>query len=676
MKVFLLTLTVCASNFAVGAQSAADDWRTQAPVSLKSSLNARFHPVPVSAVEMSDGFWGVRLHWIAERVLPVLRQQLEDKGTIDNFIRIAGKKNVPRKGRPGSDADLYKWMEAAAWATVSLSPSSPVKQKFLSDLESLIQIVAGAQDPSGYLDTFYSAEKANLRFTDLLHSDEDHCLAHLLIAGIAYYRVTGNRDLLSVGIRFADHVISNYGPNGKPFVAVHPELESALVELYRTLGETKYLDFARYLLSGGDRERLRLRDSDIRYLFSAKPFVSRTELDGQAVGALQTASGATDYVAESGDPAYRHVLDLLWQDLTQRKMSLVGGAALRINSEVFGEAYDVADGSFNSETAVAVANAAWNYRLLAVTADARYSDLFERALYNGIGASLSINSTITCYRSLSTIGIEKGRSPYYESSTCPPDLLGFLESLPSYVYSTSRDGVFVNLFNDSELNWHLEDGTGLRIVQSTNYPWDGEVKLRLYPAKPSQFALRLRWPEWAANAEFTINGSRVTGDFNRGSFVALTRTWQAGDVVELVLPISLEVIRANPRADDLYGKAAIERGPLVYSIQQPDNPAAPISDTFIRPTGTGTTEFHKELLGGITVVRFPGFVSEKLLSIQPLYEPWNSGVAASRKPVSLTLVPYFTCGSRAPENVEIWIPVFRGTEPPLTGMMRYFGEKR
>jgi uncharacterized protein len=669
MKQFVLLILVGAvgAQFSFCAPADPSAWKSEGAISLNASLNARFHPVPVSAVKLTGGFWSVRSKLIVDRTLPMLRQALEERGVVENFLRVSGKKSGPRKGRQSSDADLYRWMEAAAWAIASPDTPPLTKQTLQSDMDMLIPVIADAQEADGYLDTYFTGDRARLRFTDPLHSREDYCLAHLLQAGIAYYRATGERKLLNIGLKFADDVVANFGPAGKPFIAAHPELIGAMVEVYRTVGETKYLEFARYLLSGTAREPLHLKDADIRNMFIAKPFTSRTELDGEAVNALYAASGATDYFAESGDPAYKRTIDSVWTDLTTRKMTVTGGAALRPGSDILSEPYDVPAPVSNSEAPAAISNAAWNSRLLALTGDARYGDVLERTLYNSVAAALLLNGNLNCARGAQGASTEKLRSVYFENETCPPDLPGLVESLRSYLFATSRDGLYINLYNNSELNWRLEDGTGLKVVESTDYPWSGEAKFTVYPSHPSQFTIYLRWPGWSSTADFQINGNRVTGDFKPGAYVPLTRTWQSGDTITVNFPIQTQLIRANVKAGELYGKAVVERGPIVFSLDQADQGQTPIADMFFRLGGVGTAEFHKELFGGATIVKHPGFISEKTLADQPLYEPWAQGYAPNKRPSNLTLAPYFVWSNRQPDNLIVWVPILRAAEPAGRG---------
>ncbi len=296
------------------------------------------------------------------------------------------------------------------------------KTQLRGDIESLTTHIAAAQQPDGYLDTYFVGDKARLRFTDLVHSHEDFCLGHLLQAGIAYYRATGSRLLLDIGIRFADNVVENFGPTKRPFVTGHPELEMALVELYRTTGQTKYLEFARYLLSGVERDRLKLKDADVRYMFSGRPFTSRTEFEGHAVRALYAASGATDYYTESGDAAYKKTIDLLWTDLTSRKMYITGGVGSRAAGESFGDPYELPSQTAYAEACAAVANVMWNYRLLMLTGDARYADTLERTLYNAVNAGMSLSGNQYCYRTPLASSGDRLRNPWYDVTCCPPNI--------------------------------------------------------------------------------------------------------------------------------------------------------------------------------------------------------------------------------------------------------------
>ncbi len=642
--------------------SETDDWSRQGVIYLDHSLNAQMHPVPVSAVHLGDGFWSARRKVTLDRSLPTMLDLLEEHGDVDNFRRLSGKKNVPRRGPLYTDSDVYKWIEAASWAIASSDTPPSDRQHLKAKIDSLIADIVAAQEPGGYLNTYYVGDRAHLRFTELVRSHEDYCLGHLIQAAIAYYRATGERSLLDAAIKFADYIVANFGATKRPFFTGHPELEMALVELYRTTGQTKYLDFVHYLYSGVDRDRLRLTPADTHYAFSGRAFTSRTEFEGHAVRALYAASGATDYFAESGDVSFKRTLDLLWTDLTMRKMYITGGVGSRSAGETFGDPYELPSSQAYAETCASVANVMWNFRMLAITANSRYADVLERALYNGVNSGMSLSGTLYCYRNPLQSNGDKARNPWYDTTCCPPNVERLFESLPGYFYATSREGVFVNLFHSSELDWHLENGTGLKLTQSTNYPWSGDIRLTVQPEHPSQFTVFLRWPAWATTADIQINGTKVDGDFHPGQFIPLTRTWQANDSITVSFPIQTTPMQANPRVSELYGHLALMRGPLVYALEQIDQNGASLNDIFIRAGTTGTIEVRRELLGGVTVIHYPGFVTDKPLSDESLYESAAVAVLRQRHPITLTFIPYYAWANRETTPMEVWVPFVRPPE--------------
>ncbi len=621
-------------------------------------MNARLHPVPVQAVHLGDGFWSSRRKVTTDVSLPTMLALMEEHGDVDNFRRLAGKPELPRKGPLYTDSDVYKWIEAAAWALASNETSETAKQTLRGDIDSLTNNILAAQEPSGYLNTYFVGDRVHLRFTDLPHSHEDYCLGHLLQAGIALYRATGNRRLLDAGIRFADYIVANFGPSKRPFVTGHPELEMAMVELYRTTGQTKYLDFTRYLFSGVERDRLKLKDSDVKYMFSGKPFTSRTIFEGHAVRALYAASGATDFFTESGDPAYKHTLDSLWTDLTTRKMYITGGVGSRSAGESFGDDYELPSEQAYSETCASVANVMWNFRMLNLTGEARYADVLERALYNSVNSGMSLAGNLYCYRNPLASNGDKLRSPWYDTTCCPPNIERLFESLPGYFYATSRDGVYVNLYHNSDLDWHLEDGTGLHLNQASGYPWTGDMKLTVTPAKTADFTVYLRWPGWAPNADVEVNGQPVNlAGSKRGAFIAITRTWNRGDVITANFPMTPVPMSANPRVTDDYGRVALQRGPLVYALEQTDQSGFSLGDLFFKPGTSIASETRRDLLGGLIVLKVAGQAAERSLVDEPLYQPAASAANRARKAVTLTFIPYFAIANREPTPMEVWIPV-------------------
>jgi DUF1680 family protein len=604
---------------------------------------------------MGPGFWTDRRKTNVERSIPSMLQQLEEHGVLDNFRRLSGLK-APRKGPLYTDSDVYKWLEAVAYVLQS-GDNPGLRKKF----DEITEIVLAAQEPSGYLNTYWVEDRAKLRFTEMNRSHELYCLGHLLQGAIARYRADGDRKLLDGGIRFVNYLVENFGPAKRPLLTGHPELEMALVDLYRVTKDKRYLDLAGYLLSGVERERLKLRDSDVKYMFSGKPFTSRMEFEGHAVRAMYACSGAADYYAETGDDAYLHTLDRLWNDLTQSKMYVTGGVGSRSSGEAFGEQYELPNFQAYGESCAAIGNMMFNARMLAIHGEAKYADVIERALYNGINSGMSLDGTLYCYRNpLASTG-EKIRNPWYDTTCCPPNLERVFASLPGYMYGTDPSGVYVHLYHSSTMNWRLEDGTALRLKQTTDYPWSGEIKLEVEPAAAREFTLHLRIPEWAKGAAVSVNGSKLRGTVAAGEYYDLKRTWKTGDTVTLSLPMDVQIVYPNPRLSESAGKIAVQRGPLVYCMEQVDNPGGiSIFDRYaVLNSQTSTNMFkpvlREDRLGKIWVLEQEGRGYVKPAEGEPLYSYGNPGQRKAVK-IPITLIPYYAWANRGESAMEVWIP--------------------
>jgi hypothetical protein len=605
---------------------------------------------------MGNGFWSERMRTNVEESIPTLLALLEEHGVVDNFRRLSGRKNEGRKGPLYTDSDLYKWMEAVAF--VLQSGDHP---QLRETLDKLIDDVLAAQEPSGYLDTYYVGERAKLRFSEMYRSHELYCLGHLLQAAIAYYRATGDRKLLDGGIKYADYVLRTFGPEKKPAVTGHPEFEMALVELYRTTGDKRYLDFVNYLFTG-EKLRLQLTDEQVTYLFSGIPFTSRIELVGHAVRALYACSGATDYYLETGDAEYRETLDRLWKDLVERKMYITGGVGSYAQGESVGAAYDLPNQRAYAESCAAIANLMWNWRMLAASAQAPYTDVMEKALYNGINSGMSLSGTLYCYRNpLESRGDEAIRQPWYDTTCCPPNLERTFASIPGYLYSTSPSGVYVHLYHSSTLDWHLEDGTRLKLVQQTKYPWDGDISLKISPTKAATFTLYLRIPDWSSKATVTLEGKPAPGKPKAGEYFAIHREWNGETTVRLQLDMTPHLVAANPLVREDYGRVAVQRGPLLYCLEQVDQEERGSIFDFALSASAGpssgfTSEFRPDVLGGIVMLKHQGMATPKPLSEEPLYGAIERIPRSEGKEVDLTFIPYYAWANRLPGAMEVWIP--------------------
>ncbi|GAC1355223.1 MAG: glycoside hydrolase family 127 protein [Acidobacteriaceae bacterium] len=550
-------------------------------------------------------------------------------------------------------------MEAVGFA-LQTDPSLPVRQT----MDGMIREVVAIQEPSGYLNTYYQGDKVKLRMapgTTQTTGHELYCIGHMLQGAIAYYRATGDKTLLDAGVRFVnDFLLPNYGPGEKqtPIVSGHPEIEMSLVELYRTTGDKRHLDLAGYILQGD--KRVTLRRQQVVYMYCGIPFTSRTKLEGHAVRAMHACCGATDYFLETGDPTYWKTLEALWHDLSEHQMYVTGGVGARSEGEAFGEPYELPNARAYGESCAAIGNMMWNWRMLAATGEAKYTDVIERALYNGINSGMSLDGKTYCYRNplaFDPAGGDKIRNTWYDTTCCPPNIERTMASLPGYFYSAAKDGVYVHLYDNSEMKWKLDSGTALALTQRTNYPWDGNVKLTVAPAKAEEFTVYVRVPGWSKKTTVTVDGKPVSG-VTAGEYLALKRRWTGPSVVEMAFDMEPQILRANPAVSDDTGRVAIQRGPIVYCMEGLDQPGADAKafplyqarlDGALKPT------FEKDKLDGIVLLQHEGRKSSEAQGHGGLYEA--AVKAKGTEPASLRLIPYYAWANREPSAMQVWIPV-------------------
>jgi uncharacterized protein len=638
------------------------DFKDQAVENLVKSPYAKLRNIPVHAVTIQSGFWSPRREINVSKSIPSMHDELEAHGRMDNFRRVVGKSNAEQRGPVFSDSDVYKWTEAAGFALQSGD---------LPDLRSMaekaINEVVAVQEPSGYLNTYYVDDRKPLRMQTQTQTTghELYNIGHMLQGAIAYYRATGDRKLLDAAIRFVDDfLIPGYGPAPKqPIVSGHPEIEMGLIELYRTTGDKRHLDLAGYILQGDTR--LQLPERRTIYMFSGTPFTSRTKLEGHAVRAMYACCGATDYFMETGDSSYWKTLNTLWDDLTSTKMYVTGGVGSRSDGEAFGDAYELPNFRAYGESCAAIGNMMWNWRMLAATGDAKFTDVIERALYNGINSGMSLDGVLYCYRNPLAFDPSTGdkiRNQWYDVTCCPPNLERILASLPGYFYSTSKEGIYAHLYDNSELDWHLEDGTGLKVAQKTNYPWDGKVEITVTPARASDFTFFLRIPGWAERAQVTVNNKPVTGT-KPGEYLALSRRWSPGDAIRLQLDMAPQVVQGNPRIADDTGRVAVQRGPLIYCLEEMDQPSGVALSDVALDLGTGSSEAFQsrtqaDLLGGIVVLQHMGVAYERSAAENALYSRYSRKSPKTRK-VDLRLIPYYAWANRHPTAMQVWTPLYK-----------------
>jgi len=645
------------------------DWKDAGVIDLSNSPYAKLKTVPVRAVSIQDGFWTKRRKTNLVSSIPSMHDELLAHGRMDNFLRLQGKSSAPQKGPVFSDSDIYKWTEAAAF-TMQTKDEPQLRKT----TQEMIREVVAIQEPNGYLNTYYVGDRKPERmlYPTQERGHELYNLGHMLQGAIAYYRATGDPTLLNAGMRFVDDfLIPSYGPgkNQKGIVSGHPEIEMALIELYRTTGKHQYVDLAGYILHGD--ERIPLTPQQTTYMFCGIPFTSRTKLEGHAVRAMYACCGATDYYLETGDQAYWKTLNTLWEDLNSHQLYVTGGVGARESGEAFGDAYELPNARAYGESCAAIGNMMWNWRMLAGSGEARFTDVIERALYNGINSGMSLDGKTYCYRNPlafdpsgdssdrhATDG--KIRNPWYDTTCCPPNLERTFASLPGYFYSTSADGVYVHLYDNSEMNWHLHDGTGLKIHQKTSYPWDGDIAMTVSPATPTEFTVYVRIPGWSANNTVKVNGKALSGA-KRGEYFAIRRRWSANDKIDLSFDMTTHLLKANPAVADDRGRVAFQRGPIVFCMEQLDQPNQGddknLTGYRVDIAGNTTSQFDPNLLDGVMVLDHPGYLSSSTDS--NLY--YSAALPEKRQEVrtSVKLIPYYAWANRDPAAMQVWVPYER-----------------
>lgn len=619
-----------------------------AVIDLSHSPHARLKPVPLSAVQIEDAFWKPRLNINRETTIPSQLIHCEETGRIDNFRRASGKKDIPFQGIYFNDSDVYKWLEAASFS-LATHPDPSLD----ADVDAVIQEVADAQQPDGYLNTYFMFEKASERFTNLKDMHELYCAGHLIQAAVAHHRATGKRNLLDVAIKFADHLDSVFGDESegkRPGTCGHEELEMALVELARTTNEPRYLHLAKFMIDARGRTPGIFGNS--AYHQDHLPFAKQTEMIGHAVRHLYLCCGAADVALETGDEGYLGALNALWQNFTQKQMYITGGAGSRYEGESFGADYELPNDRAYTETCAAIGSVMWNWRMLHLTGDAKFADLMERTLYNAVLPGLSLDGKHYFYQNPLADRGKHRRQEWFGCACCPPNVARTLASLSGYFSSMSADGVYLHLYATSSLAIPCENGETLRIKVETNYPWDGKIRIEITEAPASAQSLFLRVPEWTENATVQVEGNGAEG-VKSGTYHQVTLL-QTGDVIELNFPMPVRVMESHPHVLGNVGRVALMRGALVYCLEQADH-TADVWDIHLPKGAELSAEENPDLLGGVTVITGKALAAQHKTDA-PLYPRHNPQTQPALQPIELYAIPCYAWANRDAGAMQVWLP--------------------
>jgi DUF1680 family protein len=606
------------------------------------SARVRLHPIDGRGVVIRDGLLAERQRVNREVTLLRGAEELERAGTLDNLRIAAGRASGERRGMVFSDSDVYKWLEALAWE-LGREPSAELERLSRETTE----LVAAAQEPDGYLNSRCQVLDPAWRWTDLEMGHELYCAGHLFQAGVASARATGDTALLTVACRFADLIDEVFGEDADTRTDGHPEVEVALVELYRHTGRRRYLELADRLTSRRGYGIFAGGRFDLDYYQDSEPVRDARSIVGHAVRALYLAAGVTDIYAETGDEALLGSMLRQWDDLTSTKAYLTGGVGSRHHGEAIGEPYELPPDRAYCETCAAIASIMWNWRLLLVTGESRFADLLERTLYNGFLAGHSLDGESFFYSNPLQSRNGERRHHWNPVACCPPNVMRLLASLQHYLATVTETGVQLHQYATSTI-----PAGSVELAVETGYPWSGTVAIEVVSPGASEWTLSLRVPAWARSA--TLDGESVVP----GGYADVTRHWRAGDRVVLELDVSPRLTAPNPRIDAVRGCVALERGPIVYCIEEHDlsagvDLAAVSVDRAADPVDSGPVA----QLGGLPGVALQGVTRDlggwRASEYRDLRE---LPAAAPAAPTPLLAVPYFAWANRDGGGMRVWIP--------------------
>ncbi|HNW76856.1 MAG TPA: glycoside hydrolase family 127 protein [Bacteroidales bacterium] len=611
-----------------------------------------FTPVPFTSVKVNDHFWAPRIRKNHEVTIPIAIRKSRETGRIRNFM-IAGKV-VPGSFcslYPFDDSDVYKIIEGASYSLQTF----PDPELSLT-LDTLIRYIALAQEPDGYLYTNRTIDSTHMHEwvgkkrweKDPELSHELYNLGHLYEAAVAHYQATGKRTLLDVALKSADLVYADFIGKQLPWYPGHQVIEMGLVKLYGVTGDKKYLDLARYMLD--------IRKGGEEYNQAHLPVTQQHQIVGHAVRATYMYSGMADVAAITGDKAYTEVLSDIWNDLIRTKFYITGGIGSGGDNEGFGEPYYLPNQTAYCETCASIGNVFWNYRMFLLHGQSAYIDVLERTLYNALLSGVSLTGDRFFYPNPLESQGKHQRSEWFGCACCPSNICRFLPSIPGYIYAYGPSVIYLNLYiqNTATIDFH---GSKTILTQTTDYPWSGKVTVTLEPGERRDFSLAFRIPGWARGEvtpgylyhfrqqeafpfSLTVNGVPARYIMKEG-YAVIAGHWKAGDKVELDLPMPVQWVEANPLVEADRGKAALQRGPLVYCLEWPDQPGSQVLNMVMDTTAVLNATFDPKRLQGVEIIT--GRARQEVNGQETIRD--------------ITAIPYCLWANRGMGEMRVWIPV-------------------
>jgi len=618
----------------------------------------KFEFVNFSQVNITDNFWKPKIDKVATVTMKACIYQTEIKTPrIRNFEKVARNKGEKFEGIYYDDSDVYKALEAMAYA-LKTHPDPALEAK----ADEWIDKVAAAQLPDGYLDTYFTLRDINQRWTNI-EAHEDYNSGHLIEAAVAYYNVTGKRKLLDVAIRLANHIDTTFRLGNKKWFSGHEEIELALVKLYRVTNDDRYLKLADWYLQQRGKGGIYTYGKTWftpAYWQDLKPVKDQTEITGHAVRAMYLYTGTADVAALTGDNGYMNAMEKVWEDVVYRNMYITGGIGSAGDNEGFTKDYDLPNEDAYCETCASVGMVLWNQRMCQLTGDSKYIDVLERSLYNGALDGLSLSGDHFFYDNVLASNGQHQRREWFGTACCPANIARLVTSVGNYIYGKSNDGIWVNLFVGSNTNIKVAN-TDVVVKMETNYPWDGKVKINIDPNEKKDFSVHIRIPDWqkggvvpgdlyknAAVSQsvlaFTVNGKALPYREENG-YAVIERKWQKGDALHFEYKMPITKIAAKSEVKSDIDRTALQRGPLVYCVERADNKEGVWNVTLPSNTNFTTTDYK--------------VLDEPVIALQtelPSVMANENGDGVKIEKRKIVAIPYYCWANRGANDMQVWLP--------------------
>ena len=652
-----------------------------------SSPFMKLKTIDINDCRWTEGFWADKLHVALKTMIPNLGRLMEDPEIIhayDNFLVAAGLKEGEFRGWSFHDGDFYKYVEAMAYA-YALTKDEKINRR----MDEIIEVIGKAQQADGYIHTmkqighgvkgFLHESEHRYKLSEIAPfthgpQHEFYNFGHLMTAACVHYRITGKRNFLEIAIKASDLIYEHFKDPSPELANIdwNPPHYMGLVEMYRTTGEKKYLELAETFINMlGTAKKLPNAHRGLDHSQRGTPIRQEKEAVGHAGHGNYLYSGVVDLYAETGEKALLDAIERIWKNVSTRKMYITGATGPHhfgiskkaIVAESYGMEYEMPNLKAYNETCANIGNAMWNWRMFLLNGEARFADIMELVFYNSALSGISLDGQHFFYTNPlrfiqghpQNTKDEGQRGKFMSVFCCPPNIIRTIAKMHTYAYTTSENGVWVNLYGSNELNTQLSDESRLRLSQTSNYPWEGNIQLIIQEARKTPFSMMLRIPGWTSEARILVNGKELEDPLRPGSYFEIKRQWRTNDVVELILPMTPQLIVPDPNIEETRNQVAVKRGPLVYCLESIDLPKGTELSQILIPQDMQFQEtFDKDLLSGITYLEGEAMRLSKVDGSNQLYKPLTPQLLEK---TTIRMIPYFAWSNRGLADMTVWLPL-------------------